>query len=237
MRNLDINELKEIRRKNLNFLIGWKFGSERGFQSRAVEFIGKPQSLLSGVLKGSKGIGEELAREMEVRFNLNLKPGYLDDPELPSILNGTTAAKESSLITVDQYNVRGSLGHGSFPADYIEVVRTITLDKNELMRRGVSYSSPDNLSIITGWGDSMIGTIEHGDLLLVDRGITSFTKEGVYLLSWDGDLYVKRVQKASKDKFLLISDNDKYKPIEADICDVIIQARVLITCNMKIFNF
>lgn len=69
-------DIREVRRHNLKKLMDDKFGiGARGAQSRLAEMLGKPQNLLSRYLaapdkSGSKTIGEDFAREVEVAFNL-----------------------------------------------------------------------------------------------------------------------------------------------------------------------
>ena len=62
-------------------------------------------------------------------------------------------------------------------------------------------------------GDSMIGAgLNDGDLLVIDRSLNPENgKIAVCLV--DGDFTVKRIKK-EKDKFYLMPENKKYKPIE-----------------------
>lgn len=130
-------------------------------------------------------------------------------------------------ILIPQYDVRASMGHGQVPADYVEFVRNVVVNGLQLEKLGLEYTSPANLSIITGWGQSMAGTIDDKDPVIVDRGITEFNGDGVYVLTWDGMIYIKRLQKADADNFDMISDNEKHKDRVVPVADVTIHARVL----------
>lgn len=130
-------------------------------------------------------------------------------------------------VLIPQYNVRGSMGHGQVPADYVEFVRNVVVNGLQLEKLGLEYTSTANLSIITGWGQSMAGTIDDKDPVIVDRGVTEFNGDGVYVLTWDGMLYIKRLQKADADHFDMISDNEKHKDRVVPVGDVTIHARVL----------
>jgi phage repressor protein C with HTH and peptisase S24 domain len=130
-------------------------------------------------------------------------------------------------ILIPQYDVRASMGHGQVPSDYVEFVRNIVVSGPQLEKLGLEYTSPANLSIITGWGQSMAGTIEDKDPIIVDRGVTEFNGDGVYVLTWDDHLYIKRLQKADTEHFDLISDNPKHKDRVVHVDDVVIHARVL----------
>ncbi|MFK4075185.1 helix-turn-helix transcriptional regulator [Ectopseudomonas khazarica] len=130
-------------------------------------------------------------------------------------------------ILIPQYDVRASMGHGQVPADYVEFVRNVVVNGLQLEKLGLEYTSPANLSIITGWGQSMAGTIDDKDPVIVDRGVTEFNGDGVYVLTWDGMLYIKRLQKADANHFDMISDNEKHKDRVVGVDDVTIHARVL----------
>src|SRR5690606_1401343 len=123
-------------------------------------------------------------------------------------------------ILIPQYDVRGAMGHGQVPADYNEAIRNLVIREEVLREKGVSYTSPEALAMITGWGQSMEGTINDKDPVIVDRGVTEFIGEGVYVLTWHGLLYIKRVQQKDADHFWLISDNPNNKDLEARIDDV-----------------
>lgn len=130
-------------------------------------------------------------------------------------------------ILIPQYDVRASMGHGQVPADYVEFVRNVVVNGLQLEKLGLEYTAPANLSIITGWGQSMAGTIDDKDPVIVDRGVTEFNGDGVYVLTWDGMLYIKRLQKADANHFDMISDNEKHKDRVVGVDDVTIHARVL----------
>lgn len=130
-------------------------------------------------------------------------------------------------ILIPQYDVRASMGHGQVPAEYVEFMRNVVVSGVQLEKLGLEYTSPANLSIITGWGQSMEGTINDRDPLIVDRGVTEFTGDGIYLLTWDGMLYIKRLQKADAEHFDMISDNPKHKDRVVPVEAVTIHARVL----------
>lgn len=134
-------------------------------------------------------------------------------------------------LSIPQFNVRGAMGSGQLPADYVEIIRHVTMHKSHLEMLGVTYSSPENLAIMTGWGQSMKGTINHGEPVIVDRGIVTFIGDGVYAFTWDGLVYLKRLQKESKTHFRIISDNRNHDPISVPIGEVIIHARALVAWN------
>lgn len=234
--------MKELRRRTLAKLIG---------EMRTKDFAEQHDldaSYLSQILNGHRGMGEKAARKMEIK--IGLPDGTLVNPSQEGLgaEGNTNQGKESNVIAADfsskgklkdgelsipQYNVRGALGHGQVPADYIETIRHVTVHESLLSGRGISFSKAENLAIITGFGQSMEGTINDGDPLIVDRGINQFIGDGIYVLTWDGLLYVKRLQKHSPTHFDMISDNPRHKDQTINIADVTIHARVLLVWNAK----
>lgn len=136
-------------------------------------------------------------------------------------------------IVIRQYDVRAAMGHGQVPTDYNEVIRNLIIREDVLREKGVSYTSPHSLAMITGWGQSMEGTINDKDPLIVDKGVSEFAGDGIYVLTWLDHLYIKRVQIMDAERFWLISDNAKHKDQEARIEDVTIHAKVLMIWNAR----
>ncbi|MCQ4271046.1 helix-turn-helix domain-containing protein [Pseudomonas kuykendallii] len=137
-------------------------------------------------------------------------------------------------ILIPQYDVRASMGHGQVPAEYSEFIRNVAVNSSEFEKMGLAYESASSLAIITGWGQSMEPTINDKDPLIIDRSVVEFSGDGVYVLTWDGDLYIKRLQKADvPDHLDMISDNRNHKDRVVPVDDVRIHAKVLYIWNGK----
>lgn len=150
---------------------------------------------------------------------------------LPSAYSSLRPKQDEILIP--QYDVRAAMGHGQVPADYNEAVRNLVVREETLREKGVTYTSPTALAMITGWGQSMEGTINDKDLVIVDRGINEFIGEGIYVVTWHQELYIKRMMRLDEDHFRLISDNPHYENQTARMDDVTIHAKVLLIWNAK----
>ncbi|MEG5263465.1 S24 family peptidase [Pseudomonas sp. JDS28PS106] len=136
-------------------------------------------------------------------------------------------------IHIPQYDIRGAMGHGQVPADYNEAIRNLIVREEILREKGVSYTSAAALAVITGWGQSMEGTINDKDPVIVDRGVNEFVGDGIYVVTWHGLLYIKRLQVQDAEHFWLISDNPKHKDLVARVEDVTIHAKVLLIWNVR----
>lgn len=136
-------------------------------------------------------------------------------------------------ISIPQYDVRAAMGHGQVPAEYSEVIRNVVIREEVLREKGVTYTAAQALAMITGWGQSMEGTINDKDPVIVDRGVNDYQGEGVYVVTWQTDLLIKRLQRKDEDHLWLISDNKHYEKQSARIDDLTIHAKVLLVWNAR----
>ena len=72
--------------------------------------------------------------------------------------------------------------------------------------------NPEDLLLETAIGESMQPTIQDGDLILIDTTDRRFREFGVYVLEFQGERLVKRVQRKLDGSLILISDNEVYEP-------------------------
>lgn len=123
------------------------------------------------------------------------------------------ALENSRHIIIPQMSATGSMGRG-IPTDveHDTVVSQVSVNKLWIRENLSTISSVNNLSMITGYGDSMEGTFNHGDLLFVDTGINEIKIDAVYVLNLNDELYIKRLQRQPDGSILMISDNAKYQP-------------------------
>ncbi|HCF1305170.1 TPA: XRE family transcriptional regulator [Pseudomonas aeruginosa] len=137
-------------------------------------------------------------------------------------------------ISIARYDIRGAMGGGQVPADYAEMLRDVKVSQQHLRELGVTYDDPNHLKMVHGWGQSMEPTIKHRDPLIVDISIQQFTGDGIYLFTWQGHLYIKRLQVEDADHFEMISDNKKHKDRSIRVDETYIHARVLLVWNANL---
>ena len=91
------------------------------------------------------------------------------------------------------------------PADDFKEVR-ISLDEELVKNKEATFYAKVS-------GDSMVDAgLDDGDLLVIDRSLSPENGK-IAICFIDGDFTVKRIKK-EKDKFYLMPENKKYKPIE-----------------------
>ncbi|RMV01503.1 Repressor [Pseudomonas coronafaciens pv. coronafaciens] len=134
-------------------------------------------------------------------------------------------------VWIAHYDVRAAMGGGQIPHDYPEMLQDVRVSPKHLREMGVEFTEHFHLKMVTGWGQSMAPTIKHRDPLLVDISIREFAGDGIYMFSWDGHLYIKRLQWMGDDRLNMISDNTRHPPVTIPVEEACIQARVLLVWN------
>lgn len=137
-------------------------------------------------------------------------------------------------VWIAHYDIRGAMGGGEVTHDYPEMLQDVRVSPSQLKSMGVEFKEHYHLKVVTGWGQSMTPTIKHGDPLLVDISIREFIGDGIYLFSYQGFEYIKRLQMKGKNKFKMISDNKKHPPEDIWQEETYIQARVLLVWNANL---
>jgi len=77
---------------------------------------------------------------------------------------------------------------------------------------------PEDASLIFVRGDSMMPTLNNGDVLLVSSNVERIG-DGIYVLHSDGLLQVKRVQRQPGGQIRVTSDNPAYQPYVVNLAD------------------
>ena len=90
-------------------------------------------------------------------------------------------------------------------ADAIELVEHV--DVAESWVRQTLKANPGRLQVLTARGHSMTGLIEDGDVLFVEPCV-DFREDGVYIISVEGLIRVKRLRVRIVDRMLSIESND-----------------------------
>jgi transcriptional regulator with XRE-family HTH domain len=137
-------------------------------------------------------------------------------------------------VWIAHYDVRAAMGGGQIPHDYPEMFQDVRVSPQHLREMGVEFKEHFHLKMVTGWGQSMAPTIKHRDPLLVDVSVREFTGDGIYMFSWEGHLYIKRLQWIGDEQISMLSDNPRHPPQTIRAADTYIQARVLLVWNANL---
>lgn len=116
-------------------------------------------------------------------------------------------------VAIPRFDVQASAGYGSLVeaelgSGYYAYNRAF------LSRRGLSA---EHLSVISVAGDSMEPELYDHDLILIATDQKEPRNGFMFAVYYDGQLYVKRVQRLPGNRLHLISANERYPPIIVDL--------------------
>ena len=110
---------------------------------------------------------------------------------------------------LDLFDVAASCGSGHLNADYPELLHSLEIPKSALKEllgtdnlHGVKLMSPD--------GDSMEPTIPPKSITLIKTDVVEFELSGVYLFTFQGYTYIKRLARGKAGVIHVTSDNPIY---------------------------
>ena len=198
--------------------------------------VGISQQAISKIIRGEtlnpKNI-VEIATALGVDVNW-LKTGKGEPIAQGSIISSlvSTDSDEHHRFRVDYLDVQAAAGHSGIEnADYPEVIQSIYFSKDGLLEI-VGKSTNDGISLINVPTDSMVPTINKGDIVFVDTKVNYYTGEGVYFFLLNCGAYIKRLMKLPTGVYRAISDNSVYP--DFDISDELFDTAVIIGKFIKV---
>lgn len=171
---------------------------------------------LLGVQKSSisayknRGIPKDKLTIFSQKYNIDqnwLETGQESDFDSIRIVNMQEPIS-SNTIRIEILEVEASAGNGYFLTHAEQGLLAQEFDVN-FFREKFGRNNGNSLKIISVCGDSMSPTLASGDLLYVDISETYFSFDGLYVFTYDDQIFVKRLQKVGR-KMLVISDNPAY---------------------------
>lgn len=168
---------------------------------------------------GTATVQAAIARDSE-RSKYALQWAQTLDISLPWLTDGIGSMDvafpapktDTNTITIPQYATGGRGGAGLVLQDQPGMIANWTVSRDWLTANIPSYSSPDNLYIVTGFGDSMPDTYNPGDPVLIDTGITTCDHDGVYFFRVGNEGFIKRLQRIPTVGIRVLSQNRDYEP-------------------------
>jgi hypothetical protein len=200
------------RRENLEALI-----AEVGGATKLALESGTPKSHISALLSGRRGVGDDLAAKWEGLYEKS--PGWFDREPVTKPNNMVIAAEpqrgyavnSSPELVIRQYETGGSMGIGLILRDQPGVINSWHVSPEWIQKNVHNVTSPANLAIVTGFGDSMKPMYNPGDPLLVDVGVKGVEFDGVYFFRIGNEGFIKRLQRVPGEGLVAISENKAYK--------------------------
>ncbi|PIT34499.1 hypothetical protein BHC42_04430 [Snodgrassella alvi] len=107
-------------------------------------------------------------------------------------------------------------GQGTIIPEFPVLIRTVEIPNDSIIKllgttnlQGVQLMPPD--------GDLMELTIPKRSITLIKTDIDKFQDNGVYLITFDGYTYIKRLARGKSELIKIISDNKLYSYTDFDI--------------------
>lgn len=115
-----------------------------------------------------------------------------------------------------------------------DAVSSMAVSKKWLHRHA-SFTSEDNLALVTGFGDAMSPVYEDGDLLLVDRGVQDVKLDGIYCIWLNDEFFVKRLQRRPGGGLVMCSERPSYESYTLNPARdrLIVLGRVVLVWNAR----
>lgn len=208
-----------------------------GSQAAFVAAHNLNQGEISALLK-DKSFGGVKARNLETLTGMPER--FLDERQETTLAPLPVGVPTSSREAPPEGYVRlpvmaeASAGPGRVPQ--LEAVQPV--DVLESYIRLKLNANPRNLKVLTARGGSMTGVIEDGDIMFVEP-TTEFTDDGIYILTLDDLVRVKRLSVSMASGNVLIESNDGRKSEELPLREVPdrlhIQGRVLGAWSLRSF--
>ena len=207
---------------------------EKGIsQAELARLIGIKQPSVFKILSGETRNPKKI---LEIATALNVDPHWLKtgegDPDPSYRIVEVSEPQNPNTVRIDILDVEASAGNGAYLSPTEQGLLSQEFDLT-FFRQQFGRADAKHLKLITVKGDSMAPTLESGDLLYVDISENYFAADGLYVFTFDGQTFIKRLQKVGKE-MLVISDNPTYKEwtfTQDD--DVFIHGRVVFSMPMK----
>lgn len=172
--------------------------------------LNKAADITNGVITGWRKRGTIPYKEV---YEASRTTGYSMDWILtgqgtPKTDKIQVTSEDNNYCHISQYDIEASAGQGSL-VEAENIDQHLAFKESWLRKSGIN---PANLIAIYARGDSMEPTIYSGDSLVIDKTKNTVTSDGgIYVINYDGELFVKRVQKQLDGLVAITSDNKNYR--------------------------
>lgn len=113
-------------------------------------------------------------------------------------------------VLVPRYGIQASAGPGSL-VDSEGIVDYLSF-RRDWIENSLGMKKED-LALVSVSGDSMVPTLQDGDIVLVDmKNQGRFKSDAIYLINGGDELRIKRIQKKTDGTLIIKSDNKLYDP-------------------------
>lgn len=218
-----MSDLGNIRWKNLMYLIE-QYGTiaklnialGRKRKDGTLSQI-KNKSLVS-TTKKPREMGVALARDIEAKLNYPL--GWLDQehPEIQAfsvispnkeVTANVKISRYQNLVNIPLFELRQRIDGKFIPTLTGDIeVPQIFIEKAAYPIQGKqleAYYVNDN---------SMFDEVPFGSILVVDKGVTSYVKDGIYLVSLNGGVFIRKIVSSARGGYTISSNSSEKEHVD-----------------------
>lgn len=87
--------------------------------------------------------------------------------------------------------------------------------------------NPYNIRMIRYNSDSMEPMVASGSLVMYDSSQVAYNGDGIYIISYDNQITLKRIQKTSSEGYILKTENPRYQDIRCEPDEIEILGRAI----------
>lgn len=198
---------------------------ERGLSQAALaKQANVSQGTIGNIESGQRGYGESI---VDIAAALRVTPAFLrleediQDAQFsswPPLESAPPPGQSHDGFAIHQIDTGGRMGNdGLVLRDQPGVIRAWHVSREWMQQNVHRITSPANLAIVTGFGDSMRPLYNPGDPLLVDTGRKRVDVDGIYFFRVGEEGFIKRLQRIPTAQGTVIrakSENPAYDPFE-----------------------
>lgn len=198
----EISRRAGVDRKSIEGYLAGKNDPSRGRIVRLAHAVGVRVEWLA------TGEGPMQAGEASSKTDLGMRLSGIPPQERAVAEPAAPYGLPVGFFLVPRYDVRAAAGRGTI----IESEDQIGMYAYEegWLRRELK-ADPGSLCVIGVVGNSMEDEIYDGDEVLVDRSVTRFIGDGIYLVRLEGGLIIKQLQRLVGGGLRIVSRNPRYE--------------------------
>ena len=182
------------------------------------------------IAKGGAFAGDMLAESAGQHMNHVSKFSFFKFSHKKPVPIPTDETDPNAMVMIPVFSQRAAAGAGQPPTQLEEIEAYIPVVMEIL-----GGSSPRNCGMVRVVGDSMTDmTLFNGDVVIFDR--SRLEGDGVYVISIDGDVRVKRLEYRTFEKKLVISSENHKRYPEPEVISFE-QARETLIIHGKVISW
>lgn len=189
-------------------------------QAELAEKVGLEQGTISNMIRGVRGIKAEHLEKMCDVFGITLAEFFAgQDSDVPEV------------VFVPLVKAVPRAGLGGLETDGGTVA--LYSFHSEFIKR--KQGTPETMRLFRVEGDSMEPTIRSDDMVMINLRMTDVRSGNIYLIRFEGELMLKRLERRPAGRILIRSDNPGYEDIEVhpdeNSVDFVVFGRMVWLCR------